>query len=87
SHWRTPSQFQVRFDTRFFLAAVPAEHSPLASSPEVADSLWLTPDDALQRFTQGTLPMIFPTFASLRTLADFDSLESLFAEFTPAKSG
>lgn len=85
SHWRTPSQFRVRFDTRFFLASVPAEHYPLAASPEVADSLWLTPDRALQRFAQGTLPMIFPTFASLRTLADFDSLESLFAEFTPAK--
>ena len=87
SHWRTPSQFKVRFDTRFFLASVPAEHSPLTASPEVAHSLWLTPDDALQRFAQGTLPMIFPTFASLRTLADFDSLESLFAEFTRVKSG
>ena len=86
SQWRTPSQFKVRFDTRFFLASVPAEHSPIAASPEVAHSLWLTPDHALQRFAQGTLPMIFPTFASLRTLADFDSLESLFAEFAPAKS-
>ena len=86
SHWRTPSQFRLRFDTRFFLASIPAEHSPLTTSPEVAHSLWLTPDRALQRFAQGTLPMIFPTFASLRTLADFDSLESLFAEFAPAKS-
>jgi hypothetical protein len=76
----------VRFDTRFFLASVPAEHAPLAPSPEVADAVWLSPDRALQRFTQGTLPMIFPTFASLRTLADFDSLNSLFEEFTPAKS-
>ena len=86
SHWRTPSQFKLRFDTRFFLASLPAEHSPLTASPEVADTLWLTPDCALQRFAQGTLPMIFPTFASLRTLADFDSLESLFVEFRPAKS-
>jgi 8-oxo-dGTP pyrophosphatase MutT (NUDIX family) len=85
SHWRTPSQFKVRFDTRFFLASVPAEHSPLAASPEVAHSVWLSPDRALQQFAQGTLPMIFPTFASLRTLADFDSLESLFAEFKPAR--
>jgi 8-oxo-dGTP pyrophosphatase MutT (NUDIX family) len=86
SQWQTPSQFKVRFDTRFFLAAVPAEHSPLASSPEVAHTVWLTPDHALQRFSQGTLPMIFPTFASLRTLADFDSLESLFAEFAQLNS-
>ena len=86
SQWQTPSQFKMRFDTRFFLASVPAEHSSLAASPEVAHSVWLTPDHALQRFAQGTLPMIFPTFASLRTLADFDSLGSLFAEFAPAKS-
>jgi 8-oxo-dGTP pyrophosphatase MutT (NUDIX family) len=85
SHWRTPSQFKVRFDTRFFLASVPAEHPTLAASPEVVHSIWLTPDRALQRFGQGTLPMIFPTFASLRTLADFDSLESLFGVFKPAR--
>jgi hypothetical protein len=60
---------------------MPADHPPLAASPEVVDSVWLTPDRALQLFGKGTLPMIFPTFASLRTLADFDSLESLFAEF------
>jgi hypothetical protein len=81
SYWQTPSQFRMRFDTRFFLASMPADHPSLAASPEVVDSVWLTPDRALQLFGTGTLPMIFPTFASLRTLADFDSLESLFAEF------
>ena len=81
SCWQTPSQFKIRFDTRFFLASVPADHPPLMASPEVVESVWLTPDRALQLFDKGTLPMIFPTFASLRTLADFESLESLFAEF------
>jgi 8-oxo-dGTP pyrophosphatase MutT (NUDIX family) len=81
SYWQTPSQFKLRFDTRFFLASVPADHPPLAVSPEVAHSVWLSPDHALRLFSKGTLPMIFPTFASLRTLADFDSLESLVAEF------
>ena len=85
SCWQTPSQFKVRFDTRFFLASMPADHPPLAVSPEVAHSIWLTPDRALQLFGKGTLPMIFPTFASLRTLADFNSLESVFAEFEPAR--
>jgi 8-oxo-dGTP pyrophosphatase MutT (NUDIX family) len=83
SYWQTPSQFKLRFDTRFFLASVPADHPPLLASPEVAHSIWLSPDHALQLFSKGTLPMIFPTFASLRTLADFDSLESVFAEFKP----
>src|SRR5437773_1954024 len=41
SYWRTPSQFSLRFDTRFFLAALPADQSPLPASPEVAQSLVL----------------------------------------------
>ena len=75
----------MRFDTRFFLAALPADQSPLPTSPEVAHSLWLTPDRALQLFSKDELPMIFPTFASLRTLADFETLESVFREFRIAK--
>jgi len=85
SYWRTPSQFSLRFDTRFFLAALPADQSPLPASPEVAHSLWLTPDRALHLFAKDELPMIFPTFASLRTLADFDSQESVFKEFGHGK--
>jgi 8-oxo-dGTP pyrophosphatase MutT (NUDIX family) len=81
SHWQTPEQVSMRFDTHFFLAELPAGQSPLPITPEVAHSLWLTPDCALQRTGKNQLPMIFPTFASLRTLADFDSLESVWKEY------
>lgn len=81
SHWQTPAQFSTRFDTRFFLAGLPADQFPLPTSPEVAHSLWLTPDRALELFSKEQLPMIFPTFASLRTLADFETLDSVFREF------
>jgi 8-oxo-dGTP pyrophosphatase MutT (NUDIX family) len=86
SHWQTPSQQSIRFDTRFFLAALPEGQLPLSTSAEVTQSLWLTPDRALQLFANDELPIIFPTFASLRTLADFDSLESLFREYRLAKA-
>jgi len=81
SQWQTPSHVPMRFNTRFFLAMLPADQSPLSTSPEVAESLWLSPDRALQLFTENKLPMIFPTFAALRTLADFDSLERVINEF------
>lgn len=81
SHWQTPARFAPRFDTRFFFAALPQAQCPLWSSSEVAHSLWLTPDRALQLFDHQQLPMIFPTFASLRALADFDTLESVFKGF------
>jgi 8-oxo-dGTP pyrophosphatase MutT (NUDIX family) len=85
SAWQTPAQFAMRFDTRFFLALLPEGQIPLATSYEVAHSVWLTPDRALQLFNRNELPMIFPTFASLRTLADFDTLESVLREFGLAK--
>jgi 8-oxo-dGTP pyrophosphatase MutT (NUDIX family) len=81
SHWQTPAQNPLRFDTRFFIAALPQHQRPLATSEEVTHSIWLTPDLAMQRYRRGELPMIFPTFASLRTLADFETVASVMKEF------
>jgi hypothetical protein len=81
SHWQTPSQVSQPFDTRFFVAALPPEQIPLESSYEVTHSLWLAPERAMQLHERGQLPMIFPTFVSLRTLADFETLESVLKEF------
>jgi hypothetical protein len=81
SHWQTPAQASIRFDTRFFLAALPDDQTPFCASEEVVHSLWLTPDRALKRFDRGELPMIFPTFTSLRTLADYETLEMVLKEF------
>jgi|RhiMetdeSRZDD1v2_1073273.scaffolds.fasta_scaffold103748_4 8-oxo-dGTP pyrophosphatase MutT (NUDIX family) len=81
SHWETPAQASIRFDTRFFLAAFPGDQTSLSASEEVVHSLWLTPDRALKLFDRGELPMIFPTFASLRALADYETLESVLKDF------
>jgi hypothetical protein len=35
----------------------------------------------MQLFGRGELPLIFPTFATLRTLADFETLESVLREY------
>jgi 8-oxo-dGTP pyrophosphatase MutT (NUDIX family) len=80
-HWQTPAREARRFDTRFFVAALPEDQIPLATSYEVAHSLWLTPEAAMQRHERGELPMIFPTFAALRTLADFQTLAGVLKEF------
>jgi 8-oxo-dGTP pyrophosphatase MutT (NUDIX family) len=82
SHWQTPEQSSIQFDTRFFLTALPADQTPLPASPEVAHVFWVTPDRALELFAKNELPLIFPTFASLRTLADFDSLEAVMKEYS-----
>ena len=81
SHWQTPVHVAQRFATRFFIASLPKGQSPLSTSYEVAHSVWLTPDRAIAAFRRGELPMIFPTFAGLRTLADFATLESVLREY------
>ncbi len=82
SHWLTPEEFAMRFDTRFFVALLPSGQTPLERSEEVADSLWIAPERALQLYAERKLPMIFPTYASLRTLADFETVEAVVKEFS-----
>jgi len=82
SHWLTPEEFAMRFDTRFFVAVLPPGQTPLERSEEVADSLWIAPERALQLYAERKLPMIFPTYASLRTLADFETVEAVLREFS-----
>lgn len=86
SHWQTPTQGSTPYDTRFFLTALTSDQTPHFVSEAVADSLWIAPDRALKLFDRGELPMIFPTFASLRTLADYETLESVLKDFFPTRS-
>lgn len=72
SHWRAESPDSG--DTRIFLAAMPEGQPPPAAAIEGAR--WLAPDRALQLFNRGELTIPFPTFVSLRTLADFDDVKS-----------
>ncbi len=83
SHWQAHADSATGFDAHFFVAALPEDQTPLATSYGVAHSLWVTPDHALRLFDKSALPMSFSTFASLRTLADFDSLDRVFKEFRP----
>jgi 8-oxo-dGTP pyrophosphatase MutT (NUDIX family) len=80
-HRITPAHYPVRFDTRFYLAALPLGQSPLHSSEEVSESLWLSPKAALDRGQGGSFPMMPPTIAVLQTLSKYDSWTSLCQVF------
>jgi 8-oxo-dGTP pyrophosphatase MutT (NUDIX family) len=81
SHRITPEHYKIRFDTRFFLAALPAQQTPLHLSEEVAESLWISPQAALNRSLSGDFPMMPPTLAVLRSLAEQGSWQGLRAVF------
>lgn len=78
-HWITPEGAPRRYDTRFFLAAAPPEQTPVPDDREVIGSIWIRPDEALDRHASGDLAMLPPTIASLRALAPSDSAEAALA--------
>jgi 8-oxo-dGTP pyrophosphatase MutT (NUDIX family) len=80
-HRITPEHYPVRFDTRFYLAALPPQQTPLDSSEEVSESLWISAAMALERLQSGTFPMMPPTVAVLRTLAGHGSWNALTKAF------
>jgi 8-oxo-dGTP pyrophosphatase MutT (NUDIX family) len=73
ARWITPVVEPRRYETRFFVAAVPADAPALADPREMVEAVWLTPRSALERFGDGTLPMVFPTVRTLEELLGFES--------------
>jgi 8-oxo-dGTP pyrophosphatase MutT (NUDIX family) len=76
-HRVTPEHYPVRFDTRFYLAALPPYQSVLDGSEEVAESLWICPSAALERAESEGYRMMPPTIAVLKTLAIHESWAGL----------
>jgi hypothetical protein len=74
AHWITPVVEPRRYDTRFFAAALPDGRMAKPDPREMTDAVWLAPKQALARFREGTLPMVFPTVRTLEQLADFTSV-------------
>ncbi|HEY2437530.1 MAG TPA: hypothetical protein VGH93_10125, partial [Solirubrobacteraceae bacterium] len=77
SRWITPAQVQIRFDTHFFLATLPAGQYPAVDGRECVDLGWFTPDAALAAHGAGELELVFPTIKHLQQLSEFDCVDSL----------
>jgi 8-oxo-dGTP pyrophosphatase MutT (NUDIX family) len=81
AHWITPVAEPRRYDTRFFLAALPADRTATSDPREMTGAQWLSPAVALERFNAGLLPMVFPTVRTLETLAPFASVDDALLAF------
>ena len=79
SHWITPEILPTRFSTRFFLAELPAKQTAITDKDELTSSLWVTPHEALQMYRGGKIAMMPPTLKTLEEIAEFISLDELFA--------
>jgi 8-oxo-dGTP pyrophosphatase MutT (NUDIX family) len=72
AHWITPDFEPRRFDTRFFLAALPAGAGDVRHGSEADSSFWIEPGEAVQAAEAGDIAMMAPTLANLRALRDVD---------------
>jgi len=68
AHWVTPPNDVRRFDTRFFVAPLPADQEPVHDARETTESAWMTPSAALTASSAGTISLPPPTWITLREL-------------------
>jgi 8-oxo-dGTP pyrophosphatase MutT (NUDIX family) len=79
SHWITPEPAPKRYDTRFFVAAVPPGQVPIHDDHETVDTVWVRPDEALARAKAGEFDLIFPTMKNLEAISRFATSGELLA--------
>ncbi len=82
SRWitpRMPSVSSKRFDTRFFVAAVPHEQEATHDNFEATESVWLPPRVALEQYWNRQIELAPPQIMSLAHLARHNSVDSVMA--------
>lgn len=82
SRWITPvvpSLQQKRFDTRFFVAALPAGQTALHDNRETTESTWLAPRAALELYWADQMALAPPQIMSLAHLSRHADVASVMA--------
>ena len=74
AHWITPEIEPRRYDTTFFVAAMPPDQEAADISGETDDADWSTPDAALAAERSGRILMLPPTISILIELADLPNV-------------
>lgn len=77
AHWVTPPIDTRRFDTWFFATGAPPRQAPAHDGGESTASAWIRPADALSRALGGDILLAPPTWATLRELERFASVEAV----------
>ncbi len=79
AHWITPVQEKRRFDTRFFVAALPSGQVTRDVAGEAERVAWVRPADALAALERGEVVMVPPTAITLRDIAQYASVAEVLA--------
>jgi 8-oxo-dGTP pyrophosphatase MutT (NUDIX family) len=83
SRWitpRVPTLQNKRFDTRFFLAAMPAQQQATHDNHEATASVWLSPRAALTQYWNREIALAPPQIMSLSHLSRYDDVAGAIAD-------
>lgn len=71
ARWITPAFEPRRYDTWFFVAALPDGQRTRNASTEADRTVWIAPGEAADGYDRGELLMMPPTVSTLRTLRPY----------------
>ncbi len=77
ARWITPEIEAKRFDTRFFLAVMPAAQRAEYDNHEMVEATWMTPAQALTGHEAGQMMLMPPTLKTLLEISRFDTIAQL----------
>ncbi|MEU9173094.1 NUDIX hydrolase [Streptomyces sp. NPDC048420] len=79
TRWITPEFEPRRYDTWFFVAALPEGQRTRNASTEADRTVWIRPQDAADGYDKGELLMMPPTIATLRQLTAYGTASDALA--------
>ncbi|WP_435283859.1 NUDIX hydrolase [Streptomyces koelreuteriae] len=80
TRWITPEFEARRYDTWFFVAALPEGQRTRNASTEADRTVWIAPGEATAGYDKGELLMMPPTLATLRQLTPYDTAARALAD-------
>ncbi|MBC6446980.1 NUDIX hydrolase [Actinokineospora sp. HBU206404] len=79
ANWVTPAEEPRRYDTRFFLAAMPVGQHADGDTTEAEDVAWQPPSEALRDWAEGRRGLLPPTWVTLADLDEHPTVASAMA--------
>jgi 8-oxo-dGTP pyrophosphatase MutT (NUDIX family) len=80
ARWITPEASNRRYDTWFYVAAMPDGEVVRVGDAESDSAEWLSPGDALEAARSGRITLLPPTAVMLAQLGGFASVDAVLAE-------
>lgn len=87
AHWITPSYSPRRFDTHFFIAAVPPGQTSVIDDIEAVEQAWMRPAALIAASLGGTLSITTPTMGATVELAAALQEHATLASLLAAQAG